>query len=61
VLAQNLLASDVVRRLTWDPPQSLDEDTVRARLTDLGARPWQIDLAAAPLSAALAASSVKDS
>ncbi|MDT4922409.1 MAG: ribonuclease [Pseudonocardiales bacterium] len=61
VLAQNLLASDVVRRLTWDPPQSLDEDTVRARLTDLGARPWQVDLAAAPLSAALAASSVKDS
>lgn len=61
VLAQNLLASDAVRRLSWEPPQPLDEDTVRARLTDLNARPWQIELVAAPLRAALAAASVEDS
>ena len=54
VLAQNLLASDVVRRLCWEPPKPVVEETVRARLADLGARPWQIELCAAQLAAALA-------
>ena len=53
VLAQNLLASDVVRRLCWEPPASHDPDTVAARLADLGARPWQVELTAAPLARAL--------
>jgi ribonuclease D len=53
VLAQNLLASDVLRRLCWAPPSPVDEQSVRARLVDLGARPWQIDLTAAPLGQAL--------
>jgi ribonuclease D len=52
VLAQNLLASDVVRALAWKPPEP-EQATIRARLAELGARPWQIDLTAAPLSAAL--------
>jgi ribonuclease D len=54
VLTQNLLASDAVRRLCWEPPNPLTEDSIRARLADVGARPWQIDLCAAPLAAALA-------
>jgi ribonuclease D len=58
VLAQNLLASDVVRRLTWEPPQPADADSIRARLTELGARPWQVDLAAVRLATALAAAPV---
>ena len=29
VLAQNLLASDVVRRLCWEPPDPITEDTLR--------------------------------
>ena len=53
VLAQNLLASDVVRRLAWEPPPA-DEPDVAARLAELGARPWQVELTAAPLAAALA-------
>jgi ribonuclease D len=53
VLAQNLLASDVVRRLCWQPPARRDEDALRARLAELGARPWQVELTAAPLAAAL--------
>ncbi|MEP7021472.1 MAG: HRDC domain-containing protein [Pseudonocardiales bacterium] len=53
VLAQNLLASDVLRRLAWTPPQPPDADTVRARLAELGARPWQIDLTADKLTEAL--------
>ncbi|SHG73244.1 ribonuclease D [Jatrophihabitans endophyticus] len=54
VLAQNLLASDVVRRLCWQPPAPADGDAVRARLVELGARPWQVELTADPLAAALA-------
>jgi ribonuclease D len=54
VLAQNLLASDVVRRLCWDPPAPVAEDSLRRRLAELGARPWQIELCAAPLAEALA-------
>ncbi len=53
VLAQNLLASDVVRRLCWEPPQPVDEDAVRTRLAALGARPWQVELTAGPLAQAL--------
>jgi ribonuclease D len=55
VLAQNLLASDVVRRLCWSPPLSLDPDSMRERLTELGARRWQIALTAEPLSAGFTA------
>lgn len=53
VLAQNLLASDVVRRLCWTPPNPATEDTVRASLADLGARPWQIDLTASSVTNSL--------
>jgi ribonuclease D len=56
VLAQNLLASDVIRRLAWQPPKPLDEAAVRARLAEIGARPWQIDLTAGALTTALEAS-----
>lgn len=55
VLAQNVLASDVIRQLAWQPPEPLDEDAVLARLSQSGARPWQIDLTAHGLTAALAA------
>ena len=34
MLAQNLLASDVIRRLAWQPPQPADEDAVRERLAE---------------------------
>ena len=54
VLTQNLLASEVVRRLCWEPPAA-DPDAVAERLTQLGARPWQVALTAAPLAGALPA------
>ncbi|MEO9139309.1 MAG: HRDC domain-containing protein [Jatrophihabitans sp.] len=53
VLAQNLLASDVLRRLCWRPPEPLDGASVRSRLAELGARPWQIELTADVLAPAL--------
>jgi ribonuclease D len=54
VLAQNLLASDVVRALAWAPPSPRSEEAVRAQLSGLGARPWQVDLTGAALAQALA-------
>jgi ribonuclease D len=53
VLGQNLLASDVVRQLAWQPPEPLTEEAVRAELARLGARPWQTDLTSAALTDAL--------
>ncbi|MBO0870691.1 MAG: ribonuclease D [Micromonosporaceae bacterium] len=47
---ENLLAPDAVRRLAWEPPPPGE---VRAALARYGARQWQIDLTAEPLSAAL--------
>ncbi|MGI8881883.1 MAG: HRDC domain-containing protein [Jatrophihabitans sp.] len=52
VQVQNLLAGDVVRRLCWTPPE-LTVDAVAGALTELGARPWQVELTAAELTAAL--------
>ncbi len=55
VLAQNLLASDVVRRLCWEPPAPLSIAVVAGRLAELGARPWQVELTAERLANALTA------
>jgi ribonuclease D len=51
---ENLLAPDSVRRLSWSPPQPLDLDSVETALRSFGARPWQIELTAEPLTKALA-------
>jgi ribonuclease D len=51
---ENLLSPDVVRRLAWGPPEPADEAAVRRFLTERGARPWQVELTAPVLAAALA-------
>jgi ribonuclease D len=51
---ENLISPDSVRRLAWTPPDPVDEETVTAALTALGARNWQIALTAPGLTAALA-------
>jgi ribonuclease D len=54
---ENLLTPDYVRRITWDPPAGDTEselaDLIAERLRGLGAREWQIELAAAPLAGAI--------
>jgi ribonuclease D len=50
---ENLLAPDTVRRLSWDPPQPCDPDSVAELLAGYGARPWQIELTARPVASAL--------
>jgi ribonuclease D len=52
---ENLLAPDAVRRLSWDPPQPCDADSVAEVLAGYGARPWQIELTAGPVAGALTA------
>ncbi|HET7530782.1 MAG TPA: HRDC domain-containing protein [Mycobacteriales bacterium] len=49
---ENLLAPDLVRRLAWTPPAA-DPGEVAAALQAGGARRWQVELTAAPLSDAL--------
>ncbi len=53
VPVENLLTPDVVRRLAWDPPADHSERSVAALLAEGGARPWQIELTAGLLGAAL--------
>lgn len=55
VPVENIVVPDAVRRLAWEPPDPLDEESVRARLAARSARAWQLDLAAPLLTAALAA------
>jgi len=51
--AENLIPPDAVRRLTWNPPAEVDVASVQASLSANGARPWQVELVAAALAAAL--------
>ena len=50
---ENLLSPDLVRRITWSPPQPTS-DAVSEALLAGGARSWQVRLTAEPLAAALA-------
>jgi ribonuclease D len=62
VLGQNLLPSEVLRRLVWrlseeklvTAESTPSADTVAAILTELGARPWQIAMTTSALTEALA-------
>jgi ribonuclease D len=49
---ENLLTPEVLRRLAWSPPDPIELDAVREALVDLGARPWQIDAIAQPITSA---------
>jgi ribonuclease D len=60
VPAENLLPPDVVRRLAWQPPEPPDPEAVAADLAAHGARPWQVELTALPISKALARLAEKD-
>ncbi len=57
VPVENLLTPDYVRRLAWEPPVPPTPDgwptVVADRLTELGARRWQVELTAGPLADAI--------
>ena len=50
---ENLLSPDSARRVLWSPPADTGLDAVAAALTERGARPWQVELTAPVLLAAL--------
>jgi ribonuclease D len=51
--AENLLQPDAVRRLAWQPPGEVTPSNVGTELAGYGARAWQIELTAVPISRAL--------
>jgi ribonuclease D len=51
--AENLIQPEAVRRLAWQPPPDPSEAAVEKALRASGARPWQIELVAGPIAAAL--------
>jgi len=51
---ENLAPPDPIRRMLWTP-QGTDEAAIRTQLAGLGVRPWQVDLVAPPMAAALSA------
>lgn len=52
---ENLITPDTVRRVCWSPPGDRSPEAVAAALTELGARPWQVELAAPLLAKSLTA------
>ena len=50
--AENLLTPELLRRISWSPPEATPE-AVAAALTAGGARRWQVELTAAALATAL--------
>lgn len=40
---ENLLTPDTLRRLAWTPPADVTPASIASALTELGARPWQIE------------------
>src|SRR5699024_969821 len=50
---ENLLQPELLRRLCWCPPADTSTAGTAAALHDAGARPWQVDLVAEPVSRAL--------
>jgi ribonuclease D len=51
VPAENLISPDVVRRVSWEPPDPADARAIAAALVGYGARPWQADLIAPRVAA----------
>jgi ribonuclease D len=55
--AENLISPEVIRRICWAPPAAstaaLDVAAVAQAMTTLGARPWQVEIVAEPVAAAL--------
>lgn len=50
---ENLIAPDSIRRLAWQPPEEITDDTVAETLRGFGAREWQITLLLPALTQAL--------
>ena len=54
VPVENLLTPETLRRVLWQPPPDTSVDGIAAVLTSYGARPWQVEIAAPVVAAAIA-------
>ncbi|MFF3285823.1 HRDC domain-containing protein [Streptomyces sp. NPDC003023] len=52
---ENLITPDTVRRVCWEPPSEVTVASVADALTELAARPWQVEQVAPLLTRALSA------
>ncbi len=52
---ENVITPDTVRRVCWEPPKAVSEESVSDALSGHGARPWQVELVTPVLVAALSA------
>ncbi|TDC71077.1 ribonuclease D [Micromonospora sp. KC606] len=52
---ENLISPDSIRRLAWQPPDEVSEETVAETLRSFGAREWQLRLLVPALTEALTA------
>jgi len=50
---ENLLLPETLREICWRPPEPITPESVERRLSDLGARPWQIQATSAVITVAL--------
>jgi ribonuclease D len=57
---ENVLTPELLRRLAWSPPEPIELASVQAALSEMGARPWQVDAVAEPITAAFLAPPVED-
>jgi ribonuclease D len=53
VPVENLLTPDYLRRVLWQPPGDGSPSAVGAALGEMGARPWQVELTAEVIAAAI--------
>jgi ribonuclease D len=49
---ENLLTPEILRRIAWTPPEPVSAAAVSTSLSELGARPWQLELTAQPIAEA---------
>jgi ribonuclease D len=57
---ENMLTPELLRRLAWTPPEPVELDSVRATLSEMGARAWQVNAIAEPITDAFVASVEED-
>jgi len=55
---ENVLTPELLRRVSWSPPVTLDLDSIRRALAELGAREWQLDATAEPILDAFVAAGI---
>lgn len=58
---ENILSPELARAVAWDPPNPPSEENIAALLAELGARPWQIELASPSIAEALSNASNEES